>query len=381
MRAPHSYTTEDVVEIFLPGSLPLANHVVGECIRRGARFAGPGEFTRRAYLNGRIDAVQVEGVLSIIESASDDQRAAAMERLQGRPTREASQARAQLLQILAAIEAYLDFTDEETEALDRETLVAELRSCRDRLSEIDAMLARRRSARSLPSVVILGPPNAGKSCLFRTLCPQRSVIVSSVPGTTRDLIEGTVNAKDSVFRLFDAPGVMETEDPLERLALSNLEGMLSRIHACLILWDGSLPPDRRARLEMERLTRDLPCIHALNKSDLGIDPQWDAVQTAPELNRISALTRDGLDELVAAMCRILPAPMGSEAAAMDVGIAESVRRARIAMDRALEEDWVGGVELVAMEIREAFDALSAIALPVTGQDLLDAVFARFCIGK
>jgi len=381
MRAPRSYTAEDVVEFLLPGSPPLAAAVLAECVRRGARPAGPGEFTRRAYVNGRIDAVQVEGVLALIESASEEQRAAAMERLRGRPSQEAAAARGRLLDVLAAIEAYVDFTDEDTEGLDASALRGEIAACRRHLVDARTLLARRRVVRDRPGAVILGPPNAGKSSLFCALVPGKSVCVSSVPGTTRDLIEGEVRGGGRTFRLFDAPGVMETDDPLERLALANLEGMLDRVQGCLVLIDGSRPPGGAALRALRTFAGERPCVYALNKSDRTIDPGWDEWDFPGGVHRVSALKRDGLDALLESLARILPEPAGPDAAAMDVEILECIGRAVEAMDRAIAEDWTGGIELVALEIREAFDALGAFTRTVTGEELLDAVFARFCIGK
>jgi len=381
MRRPRSYTVDDVVEFFLPGSPPLVEAVLGACIKGGARIAGPGEFTRRAFVNGRIDAVQVEAVLSLIESGSDDQRAAAMERLRGRPTRDAAAVRDQLLGVLAAIEAYLDFEDEETEAFDGPRLIEELAQCREALGKIEAVLSRRRPLADRPGVVILGPPNAGKSSLFGALCPGKEVIVSSIPGTTRDLIESDVDVLGRQARLFDAPGVMDTDDPLESLALSNLAGMMDKIGACIVLVDGSRPPDGRALGELDRYRGERPFVFVLNKSDLGLDRAWTERERPTPSCVISAARRQGLDQLLARLKKILPQPVGADGISIDVGLAHSVRSALKAIDLALNGDWVGGVELVALEIREAFDALGALCGPVTGEDLLEEVFSRFCLGK
>lgn len=381
MRGPYSYTAEDVVEFFVPGSPPLAGVVLIACLERGARLAGPGEFTRRAYVNGRIDAVQVEGVLALIESSGDDQRAAAMERLRGRPTQEAEEARKRLLDVLAAIEAYVDFTDEDTEALDIATLRKELAACRDGLDAANRGLERRRAFRNLPGVVILGAPNAGKSSLFRALVPGGKTVVSSVPGTTRDLIEGEVTAGNRAFRLYDAPGVMETDDPLERLALDNLEGMMSRVQACLVLLDGSTSPDRALLNELARIGEGRPCVFALGKSDLEGHAGWSDFELPGAPHPVSAHERRGLEELLDAVAAILPEPLGPAAASLDLGIAVGVTRAQGAIEIALAGDWDAGLELVAFEIREAFDSLSLVFDRVTDEELLNEVFSRFCIGK
>ena len=383
MRTPHSYTTEDVVEFFLPGSPILAGEVLASCLRAGARLSGPGEFTRRAYLSGRIDAVQVEGVLALIESASDEQRAAAMERLRGVPTREAAAVRSELLCLLAAIEAWLDFTDEDTEALDSVSLANAATLCRDRLRGVGKALARRNPSCGIPGVVLIGPPNAGKSSLFSAVVPGGRAIVSGVPGTTRDLIEGRVSHGRRTFRLFDAPGILETEDPLERLALSNLEGMMSRVQTCVVLLDGSLPPERRILEDLDHFCGGRPRVFALNKSDRGIDPGWDAVPFpgGGKARILSARLEKGLNELLAGVTDLLPPEPGPETAAIDAGIRSSVEKAVVALDSALDGDWVTAVELVAIEIRDAFDALGGISAPLSGEELLDTLFSRFCIGK
>lgn len=381
MRAPCSYTTEDMVEFHLVGSVPLAQQLLSECCRLGARPAEPGEFTRRAFLNGRIDDIQAEGVLALIESSSEAERAAAVERLRGHPTREAGEVRGRLLHLLAAIEAWLDFTDEDTESLDEGTVRHELDLCRQGLERIKAMVERRSPFRNLPSVVLLGPPNAGKSSLFRALIPGSEVIVSSVPGTTRDMIEGTVRRGETMFRLFDAPGVNDTDDPLERLAVASLQGMMDRIDASVVVMDGSAPPEPELLRRLHQFSGPRRMIYALNKSDRGRDPGWNEIGLSAESFAISARYASGLAPLLDSLSGILPGPMGGDAFSVGAVLGSKIGGAVAAIEEALEGDWAGGLELVALEIRSAFDALSDIGGRLTGDELLDALFSRFCIGK
>jgi len=381
MRAPFSYTTEDVVEFHIAGSVPLAQQLLAQCCRLGARRADPGEFTRRAFQSGRIDGLQAEGVLALIESSSESERAAAVARLRGRPTREAAEVRDRLLQLLATIEAWLDFTDEDTESLDRKSVESELALCRDGLNRIRTMVERRRPFRNLPCVVLLGPPNAGKSSLFQALVPGSEVIVSSVPGTTRDLIEGAVQCGDTMFRLFDAPGVADTDDPLERLAVASLHGMMDRIDACIVVLDGSLPPDRDVLRRLLLFSGPREAVYALNKRDQGEDPGWKKIGLPGEKLAISARFEGGLPTLLGSLDAILPAPMGGEAFFVGALLAGRIDRAVTAIDEALDRNWEGGLELVALEIRSAFDALADIGGRLTGDEILDTLFSRFCIGK
>jgi tRNA modification GTPase len=382
MRAPRSYTTEDVVEFHIPGAPALAERVLSLCLEQGARLAEPGEFTRRAFLGGRIDVSQVEGVLQMIESRSDEERKAAVHLMQGGILEDATGVRDILVHVLAGIEAYLDFTDEDTEALDVQTLRKELDACSDQLRKIENALSRKRPLGNLPRLALLGPPNAGKSSLFRALVPAGRALTSEVPGTTRDLLEGEVRKTALPFLLYDGPGVAKTRDPLERLASSRLIGMIARMDGAVLVLDGSASLEGLDIARLLSLVEGKPYLVVLNKSDLPLHCDGSALEVDQPCLSLSATTGEGLDSLVEALDPMIRSlTPGQGGVGVDFQLAATARRARETIREALVEDWEGGLELVAMELREATEAIGRLTSPVWDEEILDTLFNRFCIGK
>lgn len=380
MRAPRSYTTEDVVEFHLPGAPALTEALLDRCLEAGARPAKPGEFTQRAYLGGRIDAAQVEGVLALIESRSDEERRAAIHLLEGRISQHAIEVRRLLVEVLSSVEAYLDFTDEDTESLDAVALKQRLKESLERVEKMEGRMARRVGAH-LPRVVILGPPNAGKSTLFKALVPASRVITSPWPGTTRDLIEGEVEAAGRAFLLHDAPGVARNSDPLDRLAQSRLGRMMEGMDAVVMVFDSTLPPDGDLAARVIRTAGRLPSVTVLNKGDLQRHGAWEDWRfDAPPVG-VSALKGEGLEALKSFIAALLPPALGPGGTVLDLETRSTLKRAAGAIREALDQDWEGGIELVAMEVGEATRALGRLFEPVTDEEILKAVFSRFCIGK
>jgi len=380
LRAPRSYTREDVVEFHLPGAPALNVAVLDQCLSAGARYAEPGEFTRRAYLSGRIDSTQVEGVLALIGSRSDEERAAAVRLLRGGMIEEAQTVRQRLVEVLAAVEAYLDFTDEDTEAVHHGELAHRLSECLEWIGKMEDRLARKAEP-GLPKVVILGPPNAGKSTLFKALVPAGRVLTSPEPGTTRDLIEGKVKTPASPFLLYDAPGISDSRDPLERLAVSRLNSVLESMDAVLLVFDGAAPPEREEVARVIRTAGSAPCVTVLNKRDLAGHPGWKGVRFDGEPIEVSAASHFGLDRLKAGVLDVLPSRPGVGGAAPDLKTRSTLERARESIEEALRQDWEGGLEIVAMVLHEATWAVGQLTTKVTEEEILEAVFSRFCIGK
>ncbi|MHC4941491.1 MAG: tRNA modification GTPase [Planctomycetota bacterium] len=382
MRAPRSYTTEDVVEFHILGAHALAERILSLCLDQGARLARPGEFTQRAYLGGRIDASQVEGVLQVIESRSDEERSAAVHLLEGKTLRAAGEVRNILVHVLAGIEAYLDFTDEDTEALDVGTLREELVACSEHLQQIEHTLNRKKPLGNLPRLVLLGPPNAGKSSLFRALVPASRSLTSEVPGTTRDLLEGEVKKTARPFLLYDAPGVAESRDPLERLALSRLAGMTARMDGLIIVLDRAAAPQRQRIARLMAMAGCKPFLVVMNKSDLPEHGGWKEYNFNYPTLTLSALKGRGMENLIETLDPLIDSLIpGGGGVGVDFQLASTTRRAQQAIQEALEEDWEGGLELVAMELREATEAIGQLTGRVWDEEILNELFSRFCIGK
>ncbi len=385
MRAPRSYTREDVVEIHAPGSPPLLAAIAAETCRRGARMAEPGEFTRRAFLNGRIDLAQAEAVLALIRARSDDEERLALSILGGDLSAEVRAIRARLMDLAVDLEAGLDFAEEDV------TFADEARQARDvdaAARAADALLAKsvtREVFREEVLAVIFGPANAGKSSLFNALARCEHSLVSATPGTTRDFLETVVRIGAVEFFLVDTAGVRTPEEAVEAVAVEQSRRFAREARIVLFVADGSSTPSPDALALYEEAAR-LPRVVALNKSDIAPAASVDAWKRAlcgAEIVEVSAKTGEGLRLLEAALAeaveggRVDLSTMRFQLAARQRRLVED---ARDALARARAE--VGrGEELVAASVREAAEALSRVTGEDYVGDVLDEVFSRFCLGK
>jgi tRNA modification GTPase len=392
MPAPHSFTREDVVELHLPGSPPLLAAALARVTELGARPAQPGEFTRRAFENGRIDLAQAEGVLDLIEAANEDERRAATALLFGGLSSRVGALRERLVELRALCEASLDFDESDAGHVPVAELVGLGRAAREALAEALSWEVRRAQQSPLPRAVLVGAPNAGKSSLFNALSRDR-VLVSDLPGTTRDSVRGVWKLAGLECALVDTAG-------LDELAL--------RAHGD--------DPDRGAQ-ELARADHAgadllLHVVDARRRDVPGIEAEHDALPRGParllvwtQVDRpgaaprppgalveqawvaVSAATGGGFDALAARVGELLggsQAPARARGAGRELSLRHHAALAAAAeqLDRALAALGHGQpLDLVAEGLRAASDALDAIAGRTTPDDVLDRVFARFCIGK
>ncbi len=372
-RAPRSYTGDDLVEVSSHGGILVVRKILQTLLRHGSRIAEPGEFTKRAFLNGRMDLTQAEAVMDVIRAQTELALRAANEQLAGALGEELARQRDSLLTVLAHVEAYIDFPDEEIDPATQRALEQRCLLIEQALRRLLATAEQGRILRHGLRTVIYGPPNVGKSSLLNLLLGYERAIVSEIPGTTRDTIEETINVLGLPVRLIDTAGMRTTRDDLEREGMRRTEAQLEQ--ADLVLWvvDGSAPPENR-----------IPppnAILLLNKSDLGVHAAWTGRQGL----RFSCKTRTGLDELSQA---IWDKVMGGEVSFEDVHIAISARhqthlqRAGERLANARQNLFTGlSPEFIAIELREALDALGEILGRLDTEDLLGRIFSEFCIGK
>lgn len=395
-RSPRSFTGENVVEISCHGSRWIQREIVNLLVRNGARPAEPGEFTKRAFLNGRLDLAQAEGVADLIASSSRAAHRLAMQQANGKFSEYLDGLRDQLVEFASLLELELDFSEEEVEFADR----TRLRELADKiLTVIERLSASYASGRALKEgvpVVIAGAPNAGKSTLLNRLLDEDKAIVSDIPGTTRDIIEDTREIGGILFRFVDTAGLRQTDDKVERIGIDRAEERLSR--AAIVLWMVDATGDVAKELEeIKRRVGELPearHIVVCNKIDkipvsegcsvkLGSSAQSGESRTVPFI-KISASTGEGVDELEKIMTEKVRGMIGEESdmivtnarhyAALVRG-AESLRRARAALETNLSADFI------AQDIRETLHHLSTLTGTITTPDLLASIFTRFCIGK
>lgn len=389
MRAPHSYTGEDVVEIQGHGSPLLMEKILCAALEAGAVLASPGEFTKRAYLNGKLDLAQAEAVADVIASSSEEGLAQAREHLNGRLSQRISEFRTELVRLRAFVEASIDFPEEDIEMIQKEGIFSRLSSIQIAIADLLATYREGRLHREGVRTVLVGRPNAGKSSLLNALLGVHRAIVHSVPGTTRDVIEEGCLLGGHLFRLFDTAGLRKTAEEVEAIGVARSEALLEE--ADLVLWviDAASPlnSDDVDYLSKLDFSKTLLC---LNKIDLGIAWNPEALlldrREKERLCLISALRGDGLKELQGKMTGWIRGKGGNEAGGgmritklRHKEALEKSQQALHAAANALREKIP--VELTAVHLRRAHEALGAITGSDISEELLETLFSEFCIGK
>jgi tRNA modification GTPase len=375
-RAPASYTGEDLVEISCHGGTLVSAKVLETCLRAGARAARAGEFTERAFLNGKMDLTQAEAVIDLIRAKTDLALRSATEQLEGRLGQQIRNIRDELVELLAHINASIDFPEEGITPDEGDTLRERLASIREAIAALLATADQGRILREGVRVVIYGATNAGKSSLLNRLLGYDRVIVSDTHGTTRDTIEETVNLDGVPIRLLDTAGLRTSSSDLERLGIARTEKSLQLADLRLHIADRNAPKPPH----FDERAGDPNDILILNKSDLPENIDWKNFQAL----RISCLTGDGLPELQKEIVtRITKQNLKPESTvAINVRHRDCLRRALESCDRAstgLEQGF--SPEYVALDLNEASRAVGEVIGVVDVEEILDSVFSQFCIGK
>ena len=367
---PHSYTGEDVVELQGHGGPVVMGMLLSACLDAGARLAEPGEFTRRAFLEGRLDLAQAEAVADLIDASSQEAARSALRSLSGEFSAAIEALRSQLVELRALTEAQLDFPEEDIDSLHRDAAAERLARVRTTLADVLARSQRGSLLRSGVHVVLAGPPNVGKSSLLNRLAGEERAIVTPIPGTTRDALREGIHIDGVAVVLVDTAGLRDSGDEIERLGMARTRSELERADVVLAVHDATDParsltdlPERAARIDV------------YNKVDLnpGFFPPAGALA-------LSAKTGTGLPALREAIVR----KAGWSTTGESVFLARerhlrALAAAKAHLTRAAAEE--GRLELFAEELRLAHQELSSITGAFTPDDLLGEIFGRFCIGK
>lgn len=429
-QAPNTFTGEDTVEISVHGSRWIQRETINHLVRLGARPAGPGEFSQRAFMNGRMDLAQAEAVADLISAGSKAAHRLAMQQMSGAFSHKLEELRRQLVHFCSLLELELDFSEEDVEFADRSALIA---------SATETLRVVRRLAHSYATgkvfkegvpVAIAGAPNAGKSTLLNRLLDDDKAIVSDIPGTTRDVIEDTREIRGTLFRFFDTAGLRDTDDTVERIGIERAKERIER--AAVTLW--VIDPSQPLRPQTEQFlpnagTGDSVHILVINKSDLtspemsGEDATAESDLTSPKISdanaiaasdltspeisdakeiaeklkeytganfdkchviSISAKTGEGLGELEEALLRasVTDHDPDSELIVTNARHYEALTAGAEALDRAITGLQTGvPTDLVAQDVRESLHHLGLVTGAVTTSDILTSIFQNFCIGK
>ena len=385
MRQPRSYTGEDVVEVHCHGGAFLSRQILGLILAQGARQAEAGEFTKRAFLNGKLDLAQAEAVLDLIRARTAKGAELALSQASGTLSKHVGGLREVLLDILVQVEAAIDFPDEDIELLQRPKLVEKITALADQISAISATYEWGRLFREGAQVCICGRPNVGKSSLLNALLGEARVIVTPIPGTTRDVIEESINLDGLPIVIWDTAGIRETDDQVEQLGVELARQYLAKADAVLVVFDGSekLTAEDFAVLSSVRAKKRLVVI---NKNDLPMAFSVDEIQrhdTAAVLVLVSAKSTDGIDHLKSTLrSSLLNYQAEPVVAVTNIRHRNDLMRSAGFLEQAASALESGlPPEIASVHLNESREALEEIIGIVNNDDILERIFTKFCVGK
>ena len=380
-RAPHSYTGENGTEISCHGSPYIVQCILELLIENGARQALPGEFTQRAFLNGKMDLSQAEAVADLIASTNKATHQMAMSQMRGQFSGELARLNDKLLHLASLLELELDFSDQEVEFANRDELTSVANEVRNRIKLLTDSFQTGNALKSGVPVAIIGAPNVGKSTLLNYLLGDDKAIVSNIQGTTRDLIEDVVQIGGITFRFIDTAGIRKTRDQIEKLGIERTLKAAERASIIILLTEDGVPfPDVRFRDDQKVLS-------VINKCDASLPSSSFLYhkRTAGTQFRVSALTGDGLPLLKEALVReaAIPEIQENDTIVSNVRHYQALKKAHASISRVLEGISTGiPSDLVAQDLRDCIHQLSEITgTTIASEDVLKSIFSKFCIGK
>jgi tRNA modification GTPase len=375
--APHSYTGEDVLELQGHGGPIVMRELLRRCLELGARIAEPGEFTRRAFLNDRMDLAQAESVADLIDASSVEAARGAARSLAGEFSRRVGALVKALVDLRMHVEACIDFPEEEIDPADRTAQRAKLDSIRRDLATLLDDARQGEILRDGLTVVLIGPPNVGKSSLLNRLAGDDLAIVSDVPGTTRDYVRATISLEGIPIHLIDTAGLRESEDPVERIGIERTWQAVASAGAALFISEPGAKPGLREQDHRARLPAAMPVAYVMNKIDLlSAD---DAAATGERGLAVSARTGAGMDDLRAWLLQV--AGWRPHAEGVFIARERHIRALTEAAARTAAASDVQAIEFMAEELRLAQHSVGSITGHFSADDLLGEIFSRFCLGK
>ena len=381
---PHSYTTDDIVEISAHGSPVVLRHIVELCIASGARLAEPGEFTMRAFLNGRIDLAQAEAVRDLIDSQTLYQAKVAAQQLEGALSRRLQPIKQKLVELIAVLEAGVDFAEDDVSVMPDPLILERISAVRLRLEPLAASFAYGKIVHQGLTLAIVGRPNVGKSSLFNRLVERERAIVTATPGTTRDLVSETVAIGGIPVQLVDTAGIREALDEAESMGIRKSIEALADADLVLVVFDSSQTVTAEDH-ELLRQVQGRPAIVVGNKCDLGSGEDLSALRGQIAAIKVSALTGQGIVELRAEILQHIGGETGAQA---EGGFLTNVRHQALVQEslvalQAAANAVIGKIphEMILLDLYSALRPLDAITGATTTDDILTLIFSKFCIGK
>ena len=368
---PKSFTGEDVVEISCHGSMLIASKIIETIISKGARVAERGEFTARAYYNGKIDLVQAESVLSLIDSKTDEQRQLSLYALKGKASETLYPVKEALADILANIEVNIDYPEyDDIEEMTRAKIDEKVKNI---LIELDKLISDATSANLIldgVNVALIGKPNVGKSSLLNALLNENKAIVTEIPGTTRDIVEGDINLDGLLLHIIDTAGIRESDDKIEAIGIEKSKEMIKKADLIIYLKDAR---DNEIDVDLDKVIENKTHVIVYNKKDLIENFEDDKLYISAENKDITALINRIKDIYIKE--RSIKPSLCSE---RELGL---LKEAKKDLSFALEQENFQSLDIIAIHLKSGYDALKRILGEEVNPDLEKEVFSRFCVGK
>lgn len=383
-KAPHSYTTEDVAEINCHGGTVILNRILSRAIEAGARIAEPGEFTKRAFLNGRIDLTQAESIIDLITSKTDLARQIAVKQLDGFLSEKLKKIKEDIYDILIQIEAGIDYPEHEIEDVTRERILEVLEKSKNELTQMYASFEQGRIIKEGVRTVILGKPNVGKSSLMNSLLKEERAIVTDIPGTTRDTIEEVVNLRGIPLRIVDTAGIRETTDKIEEIGVNKAKIESSQADMVIAVFDISRELEDED-FEIIKLIKEKKAIVIINKVDL--EEKWNPEEIfhGQKILNLSAKKKIGLEDLeeeIESLWKKNDFSTGEDVILSNLRHKNLIYNALVEIDSALDALKCDlPVDLISINIKSLLDNLGEITGENVNEEVINGIFSRFCLGK
>lgn len=386
-RAPRSYTTENMCEINSHGGTIVERKILEQCLLNGADLAMPGEFTKRAFMNGRIDLSQAESVIDLINAKTDKEAEASFNQLQGKLSKEIEKIRGELLDIMSDIEASIDYPEYDIEETTNEKANKVLKGIKDKLLSLENSFTNGKILKEGVKTVIVGKPNAGKSSLLNAILDEERAIVSDYAGTTRDTIEEFININGVPLKIVDTAGIRETEDKIEKIGVNKALDLIEEADLIIAIFDNSKKLEEED-FKILDLIKNRPSIILLNKSDLS----EKNTQTTNYMSNIkktviktSMKTKMGLEELYSTISDMFinnEIDLNDEIIITNVRHKNQIHKAIENINRAIEQiNENMTIDIVAICIREVLEDLGEIVGSNVSEDIINKIFSKFCLGK
>ncbi|SHK00633.1 tRNA uridine-5-carboxymethylaminomethyl(34) synthesis GTPase MnmE [Paramaledivibacter caminithermalis] len=387
MKAPYTYTKEDTVEINCHGGIVPTRNILELVLRKGARMADPGEFTKRAFLNGRIDLAQAEAVIDLIKAKTNKGFDVALSQLEGSISRNIKDIRDIILQTLAHLHVSIDYTEEDIEEITYPQLLSNMEIVKEKIKRLLDTSETGKIIREGLNTVIIGKPNVGKSSLLNALLKESRAIVTDIPGTTRDVIEENLSIRGIPLKIVDTAGIRDTDDIVERMGVERSKEFFNKADLVILVLDASEDLTKEDN-EIIELINDRRAIVLLNKTDLPQRVKKEDLQKLlpnKKIIQISILQEKGLNEIEEEIVKMV---YGGHIKEMDISFVTNVRH-KNSLERAAKsiEEGLEAVkqelpyDLIEVDIKDCYDALGEITGDTVDDNIIDKIFANFCLGK